>query len=161
MPGTNGGAPLLGFSKLLSYLAGLYLLTSPSSASFFSSRNLVYGNVPAGELLSGIVTLVLGLSNSHVLFAAFVVFGITAPILKPSMISAVVALTVALLLVLFCRPVKFSFVPFLEMVSETVAASSSGRVMLVVDLRVMLAETVSAVPTLPVQLLVVSVPFAP
>ena len=77
------------------------------------------------------------------------------------MISAVVALTVALLLVLFCRPVKFSLVPFLEMVSETVAASSSGRVMLVVDFRVMLAETVSAVPTLPVQLLVVSVPFAP
>lgn len=48
--------------------------------------------------------------------------------------------------------VKPSVVPFLAIVSDTVAASSSGTVVLVVAFALILEDATSAAPVLPVQL---------
>ena len=57
--------------------------------------------------------------------------------------------------------VKPSVVPFLDMVSDTVAASSSLTVVLAVALALVLANPLSAAPVLPVQLFWTSLPFTP
>jgi len=123
-----------------------------SAGEFGSNGSLATLGWSKGHGFFGSFTLIAAPSVSFVLRVGTVTLegsGMTAPALIASTCSLVVLLVV---LVEEAEAVKFSLVPFLVKVSDTVAASSSGIVTLLIALTVLFALALSACPLWPVQL---------
>lgn len=115
---------------------------SMSRGEFGSNGSLGALGLSKGHGFLGACSLIAAPSVSLVLRVGTVTLegsGITAPALIASFYSLVRVVLVELELEV-AGSVKFSFVPFLVIVSETVAASSSGMVTLVIALTVLFRD---------------------